>query len=177
MNRRSFLGMAAATVALGPALGARPALASLPANRTISLFETHSLERLSIEYAVDGWYHPDALAQIDLLLRDWRNDEVFQMDTGLIDILWALQQAAGTGEPIHIISGYRSPQSNAARARVTGSVARNSYHMYGQAADIRVPGIQLAGLRQAAVGLNGGGVGYYPRSDFVHVDTGPVRTW
>lgn len=177
MNRRSFLGMAAATLALGPTLGARPALANLPANRTLSLFEIHRRERLDIQYVVDGWYHPDALAQLDLLLRDRRTDEVLQMDTGLLDILWALGRATGSSEPIHIVSAYRSPTTNAARASVSGGVARNSYHMYGQAADIRLPGYRLSGLRNAAVSLNGGGVGFYPRSDFIHVDTGPIRTW
>ena len=129
------------------------------------------------EYWRDGWYIPDALERFNHLMRDWRSQESTSIDPRLYDIIWSLQEITGSSEPIHIICGYRSPATNAMRAATNAGVARNSYHVTGQACDLRLPGYQLAGLRQHALGLGAGGVGYYPRSDFIHVDTGPVRSW
>jgi uncharacterized protein YcbK (DUF882 family) len=152
-------------------------LALPAARRHLSLFDAHRQQSLSVEYWVEGWYNPDALAQLNFFMRDRRNDAVIEMDTGLIDILYALQQRTGTGEPLHLVSAYRSPETNAYLAARSRGVARNSYHLYGRAADIKLPGYDLYGLRQEAMSLEAGGVGYYPRSGFLHVDNGPVRDW
>lgn len=145
--------------------------------RSVTLLETHRSEILDAEYWIDGWYNPDVLAQVNWLMRDWRTDEHRPMDPGLLDILHVLQRELGRGEPIHIISGYRSPSTNAMLVARNRGVARNSYHIRGQAADIRLPSASLRSLRNLAMDLQAGGVGYYPRSNFVHVDTGPVRDW
>ena len=152
------------------------ALANRPA-RALKLMEIHSREVLSAEYWRAGWYIPDALARFNHLMRDWRSQEVTHIDPRLYDIIWQLQERTGSQEPLHIVCGYRSPATNAARAARNAGVARNSYHVTGQACDLRLPGYQLAGLRRHALDLEAGGVGYYPRSDFIHVDTGPVRSW
>ncbi|MCB9948782.1 MAG: DUF882 domain-containing protein [Rhodospirillaceae bacterium] len=146
-------------------------------SRIVSLFDPNHGQLLSAEYYVDGWYNPDVLAQVDWLMRDWRIDETRRIDPGLLDILYTLQNELGRGEPVHIISGYRSAATNAMLRARSRNVARNSYHMRGQAADIRIPGVGLRSLRDLALDLQQGGVGYYPYSDFVHVDTGPVRDW
>ena len=147
------------------------------ASRQISLFSTHRHEVLTAEYWRDGWYNPDVLSRIDYFLRDWRSQEFTQMDPALIDIIYYLHRVSGSEDPIHIVSAYRSPTTNAMLADRNRGVARNSYHMYGQACDVRLPGYDLAALRDAALDLEAGGVGYYARSEFVHVDTGPVRDW
>ena len=151
--------------------------AASQSTRVLNLMEIHSRETLTAEYRRDGWYVPDALARLDHLMRDWRSQEVTHIDPRLYDIIWELQQRTGTQDPLHIVCGYRSPATNAMRAARNAGVARNSYHVTGQACDLRLPGYRLAGLRQHALDLGAGGVGYYPRSDFIHVDTGPVRSW
>ncbi len=175
LSRRGLLtgltvGSVAALAAPGIALASRP-------TRSITLLDIHSQQVLTAEYWREGWYMPDALARLDHLMRDWRTQEVANIDPGLYDIIWQLQESTGSPEPVHIICGYRSPTTNATRAATNAGVARNSYHVTGQACDLSIPGYQLAGLRQQAIGLGAGGVGYYPRSGFVHVDTGPVRSW
>jgi len=175
-TRRDFLSYALTAVAALTALP-RSGLAIPSTRRQLALHDPRSLARLEVEYWVEGWYNPDALAQISYFMRDRRNDQVIDIDPGLIDILYAIWQRTGAGEPLHIVSGYRSPQTNAWLAATRRGVARNSYHMYGQAADIALPNFSIAGLREIALSLQAGGVGYYPRSEFVHVDTGPVRDW
>ena len=176
VSRRDVLALSMTAIA-GICALPRTGLALPASRRAVSLFDPHRQQSLSLEYWVDGWYDPDALAQVNFFMRDRRNDAMIEMDTNLVDILYAIQQHAGSHEPLHVVSAYRSPTTNAYLASHNRGVARNSYHMYGKAADIRLPYFNLTGLRQAAVGLEAGGVGYYPRSDFVHVDTGPVRTW
>lgn len=175
-DRRSLIRFGA-FASLAALAAPKSLLASTGGSRTISLYNTHSLETLTTEYWVDGWYHPDAIASLNQILRDWRTDEVTEIDFGLLDLIWQVQQRMDVSEPVHIICGYRSPKTNARLARTNQGVARNSYHIRGQAVDIRVPGRDLRGLRETAIALDVGGVGYYPRSDFVHIDTGPVRTW
>ena len=175
VDRRTLLKAGAAAAVLY-AVPTKLALANT-GRRSVTLLETHRHEILDAEYWIDGWYNPDVLAEINWLMRDWRTDEHRPMDPGLLDILHVLQRELGRGEPIHIISGYRSPSTNAMLVARNRGVARNSYHIRGQAADIRLPSASLRSLRNLAMDLQAGGVGYYPRSNFVHVDTGPVRDW
>ena len=116
---------------------------------------------------------------VDRILRDWRADRARPTDPALLDLLWALRRRLGTGDrPVEVACGYRTPETNAMlRRRDAAGVARDSLHLRGMAVDISVPGRSLREVRAAAVGLRRGGVGHYPRSGFVHVDTGPVRCW
>ena len=162
------------TAAFGLAAGNARAM---PAVRSLSMRSLHTDEQLTATFFRDGRYDPVALEEIDHLLRDWRTGGVHSIDRNLLDLLCLLHRQAGGTEPFHLISGYRSPQTNAALAAANGGVARRSLHMDGMAADIRLPGCSLGDLHQAAVSLKAGGVGLYSRSDFVHVDTGRVRYW
>ncbi len=175
VNRRQLLKLGAAAT-VGVVAAPRLSLATT-GSRILPLMDTHHDEYLAAEYYIDGWYNPDVMAQVDWLMRDWRTDETRRIDPGLLDILYTLQSELGRGEPVHIISGYRTAATNAMLRSRSRNVARNSYHMRGQAADMRIPGVGLRTLRNLAMDLQSGGVGYYPRSDFVHVDTGPVRDW
>ena len=176
LRRRRFLSLAIAASAAAVATP-NAVVASLGSVRSLNLYDPQRLTGLRVDYFVDGWYNPDALAQIDWFMRDRRTDETINIDPGLIDVLSAIQERSGASEPINVISGYRSPSTNAYLAARSRGVANNSYHMYGQAADIRIPDFSIRGLRDIALSLEAGGVGYYPRSDFIHVDTGPVRDW
>ena len=176
LDRRQFLTCSLTTAAMLTVLP-KSGLAIPPDHRHLSLYDPRSLTSLSVEYWTQGWYNPDALARISYFMRDRRNDQAVDMDPGLIDVLFALWHRTGAANPLHIVSGYRSPATNALLAATRRGVARNSYHMYGMAADITLPEYSIYGLREIAVSLRAGGVGYYPRSEFVHVDTGPVRSW
>ena len=184
LDRRAFLGFsaAAAAAALAPlnAYAAPSAVGKKSLVRTLSFFNTHTGERLETTYCCDGKYEPEALKQIDHILRDWRVDKVKPIDPKLLDLLHELSGTLETDSPFHIISGYRSPVTNAGLREKGGAhtgVATQSLHMVGKAIDIRVPGVKLDHLRRAARSLKLGGVGYYPTSNFVHVDTGRVRYW
>jgi uncharacterized protein YcbK (DUF882 family) len=184
IDRRAFLwlGAVAAAAALSPMKAhAAPAPAAKKSLvRTLSFFHTHTGERLQTTYCCDGRYEPDALEHINHILRDWRVDRVKPIDPQLLDLLHELSGTLETDQPFHVISGYRSPVTNAALRDRGGShtgVASKSLHMAGKAIDIRVPGVKLDHLRGAARSLKLGGVGYYPSSNFVHVDTGRVRFW
>jgi uncharacterized protein YcbK (DUF882 family) len=148
-----------------------------PGRRSVRLFNVHTQERLSVEFFADGEYRPEALAGLNHFLRDWRYDAVVPIDPGVIEILALIQRAAPTDTPIYILSAYRTPQTNAMLARTNSLVARNSLHMQGKAIDLVLPGYRLAGVRDFAIALQAGGVGYYPGHNFIHVDTGRVRTW
>ena len=182
-TRRSFLGVgaAAAAAALTPALAAAATreAAGRP-ERVLSFFNIHTGERLTTAYCCGGAYQPEALQQINALLRDFRANEIKPIDPALLDLLHELHGTLGVDQPFHVISGYRSPQTNAmlrARGGADSGVASGSLHMVGKAIDIRVPGVALEQLRSSARALNLGGVGFYPSSNFVHVDTGRVRFW
>lgn len=168
-------------LASAPAFAAAPAWALRRPNepRILAFDHLHTGERLrEIEYFSGGSYLPDALGEINRVLRDFRTGEVAPIDPQLLDLLHALGGATGSVRPYQIISAYRSPATNAMlRERGGGGVATRSLHMTGQAIDIRVADVPLAQLRAAALSLGLGGVGYYPRSQFVHVDTGRVRSW
>ncbi len=146
--------------------------------RRLRFYNLHTSERLETVFWEDGHYVFDALAEIDLLLRDFRTGEVRAINTGLLDLLFRLGERLETSAPFHVVSGYRSAETNAMLHRAGRDVARNSLHVAGMAIDLRVPGRSLEAVREAAaVALHGGGVGYYPRSDFVHLDVGRVRYW
>lgn len=179
LNRRKFLRF---SLGMGAGLVAAPALAcvALPpatGERVLSFYNTHTGEHTRATYWADGEYVASELTALDQLLRDFRSGEVAIMDPRLFDILYNLQRLTAASGTFQVISGYRSPATNAQlRAHSTG-VARNSLHMRGQAIDIRLAGVELRDLHRAALALRAGGVGYYPSSDFVHVDTGRVRAW
>jgi len=181
-NRRSFLGYGAAATAaaLVPGRAQAATAVSKRPERVLSFFHTHTGERLKIAYCCDGVYQPEALTQLNHLLRDFRVDLEKPIDPKLFDLLHELNGTLETDQPYHVISGYRSAATNT-RLRERGGahtgVASKSLHMVGQAMDIRVPGMRLDHLRQAAASLKLGGVGFYPSSNFVHVDTGRVRYW
>lgn len=151
---------------------------SAPLERRLSFSSLHTGENLDTVFWVAGEYQIDALREINHILRDWRAEETRPIDTGLLDLLCALRNRLDSTRPFEIISGYRSPATNKTlRKRGGGGVAKKSLHMQGMAVDIRLPGRRLTDLRNAAIALRRGGVGYYPRSGFVHVDTGRVRRW
>ncbi|MGP1394783.1 MAG: DUF882 domain-containing protein [Inquilinaceae bacterium] len=175
LGRRRFLATTVAGLAMAPTLAR--ASTGLDGSRSLSMVNVHNGERIDVEYFRDGWQDPDALLRLNHFLRDWRTGEVIDMDVGTFDILYQVRRSLGTREPFRIISGYRSPRTNARLAAAGRGVAKRSYHMKGQAIDIALPGTRLEGLRDCAMSLRAGGVGYYPRSGFVHVDTGPSRTW
>ena len=160
---------------------AAAAAAPAKATRALSFVHTHTAEKLAIEYCCDGRYEPKALAKLNHLLRDFRTGEVRPIDPKLFDLLHELSLELGTDDaPFHIISGYRSPVTNTMLQKRGGThtgVASRSLHMVGKAMDIRLPEVKLKSLREAAASLKRGGVGYYPSSNFVHVDTGRVRYW
>lgn len=147
------------------------------APRTLSLLNLHTGEALKATYFEAGRYLPDALAAMNHVLRDHRTGETHTMAPGLLDLVTTLSRKFETNQSVQVISGYRSPQSNAALHRASNGVATHSLHMEGEAMDIRIPGVELASLRDAALSLQRGGVGFYPASDFVHVDVGRVRRW
>jgi uncharacterized protein YcbK (DUF882 family) len=175
VSRRRFLVTTAAAVPalLLPSLAA----AELAPTRGLSFVHTHTSERLAIEYCRGGQYVPEALSALSQLLRDFRTGEVLPIDPNLFDLLHQLWDRAGGDRPYQIISGYRSPATNAALRERSSGVASGSLHMVGRAIDIRVADVPLARLRDVALDLRLGGVGYYPGSNFVHVDTGRVRRW
>ena len=175
-SRRRLLGMGAVCAA-GLALRPAASLARPMGPRKLSFLNLHTGERLTTAFWSDGALLSDGLAEINRVLRDHRTGEVMPIDPGLLDMLHRLQQRMETTKPFHVISGYRSPKTNAALRKNGGGVAKRSYHMKGMAIDIRLPGHRLSDLRKAALSLRGGGVGYYPKSGFIHVDTGPVRQW
>lgn len=183
-DRRGFLKLGGiAIAALGfwtPSLAKAAASSAAnvaPKGRAITLVAAHTSEKFSGEYWYDGKYLPDAFSEIKMVMRDHRNNEKFPIDPRLMDVIYVLQNRIGMIKPVHVVSGYRSPQTNAMLRRTTEGVARNSLHMSGQAVDIRIPGVSLSSVRNTALDLQSGGVGYYPKSDFVHMDTGRVRTW
>jgi uncharacterized protein YcbK (DUF882 family) len=155
-----------------------PALAGSSA-RSLAFENIHTGEKVKVDYWVGGAYQPQALAEVDRVLRDFRTGEVHPISPPLLDLLADLRLQLETAEPISIISGYRSSLTNAMLrgAREHSGVATKSLHMRGMAVDLRIRGRALASLHKAALSLRGGGVGYYPTSDFVHMDVGRVRTW
>jgi uncharacterized protein YcbK (DUF882 family) len=142
----------------------------------LSFYHTHTGERLEVVYKKNGWYDPAALSVINNYLRDFRTEEVHPIDTRLLDLLHNIWLESGNGV-FEVISGYRSPTTNAMLRQTSNGVAKKSLHMKGRAIDVRLSGLELDKLRTIAVAKRSGGVGYYPQSGFIHLDTGRVRTW
>lgn len=182
-SRRLFLRSSAKLAIGGMMLPfAQKALAnlspSLPNARSLSFSHTHTGERIGLVYAVDDLYVPDALTALNHFLRDHYSGDIGRIDPQLFDLLHRLQQELGCNDPFHVISGYRCPATNQTlKATRGGGVAKHSLHMDGKAIDIRLPGVPLAAVRDAALSLKLGGVGYYPHDQFVHIDTGRIRHW
>lgn len=179
LSKRRFvqLGLTAtALVAVQPSLAlATPSFG--PKMKELAFYNLHTDEKLRVTYWKNGKFDPASMAKINHILRDFRTGDVYPMAPNLIDLLHAMQTRLETDSVIEIISGYRSPKSNAMLVNNSDGVARRSYHMQGVATDIRMRGVSLRRLQTTALFMKRGGVGFYPKSDFVHVDVGPVRRW
>lgn len=178
VTRRDLLRLGAwGAVAAAAPFPAR-AMQSARGQRALAFYNTHTGERLRSVYWEDGAYDERSLAEIDHHLRDHRTGDVQAITPRLLDLLHELHVVLGTQEPFHVISGYRSPATNAMLAsRSGGGVGKRSFHMRGMAIDVSIPGRSVSDLRRAALALRAGGVGDYPSSGFVHVDVGRVRSW
>lgn len=181
VSRRSVLrtaaygGLAAWMAGVLPISAAEAGYMRRPSR--VSFLNTHTGESFSGTYRVGSRYLPEAFERMNYVLRDFRTGEVFPMDPRTVDIIATIQNKVDNGAPVHIVSGYRSPKTNAMLREVSGGVARNSMHMYGRAIDFRIEGASTRDLARVARSMGRGGVGYYPASDFVHVDSGPRRAW
>lgn len=177
LSRRTFMGLglgaAASALFISPL---EAAVRALP-ERKLHLYNIHTGEFLKATYWAEGRYQPKALAQLNKFMRDHRSGQVHAIDPKLFDLMGAVHRKFGTKGAIHIISGFRAPQTNALLAAQSDGVAHNSLHMSGKAVDIRLPGHSVRQVGKAAKTLKAGGVGTYPASDFVHIDTGRVRYW
>jgi len=179
LERREFLKymLSAAALPLVPGDTFLGRFNRVVLERSLSFYNIHTGERLTAVYWSLGSYHMDTLSEINHIFRDHRTGEEEQIDAGLLDLLFSLKSKVESSEQFHIISGYRCPSTNRLLQKNSKGVANGSLHMEGRAADIRLPGVKLSALRGAAMDLGLGGVGYYPQSDFVHVDTGRVKYW
>ena len=177
-HRRRFLKHSAGLAAASVLTAARNAKANVADARDLSMFHTHTHERIELVYAVAQGYVPDALDSLNRFLRDHYTGEIGRIDPRLFDLLHQVRQLVGGTRAFEVISGYRCAATNATlRATRGGGVASRSLHMEGRAIDVRLPGVALDDLRDAALSLQAGGVGFYPDQQFVHIDTGRVRRW
>ena len=176
-SRREFLrvGSGFAASLMLPTAGL--AKAASHRERSLNFYNTHTDERLKTCYWAEDEYLPEGLQEINTILRDHRTGDIRDMDRGLLDLLYLLQTKVESKQTFQIISGYRSPKTNAMLNKKSSGVAKRSYHMRGMAVDIRLNGCDLKQLHKAALSLKAGGVGYYSSSDFIHVDVGRVRRW
>jgi uncharacterized protein YcbK (DUF882 family) len=175
-GRRAFLGLTGPLVASLMLSSSRQAEAAIR-ERSILLHHCHTGETLRSVYFAEGRYQTAELRAATYHLRDWRDNTQLSVDPKLLDLLWSLRAALGTTQPIQVFCGYRSPATNAMLRRTRHGAARHSLHMRAMAIDLQIDGRSLRQVHRAAVALKGGGVGYYPRSGFVHVDTGDIRYW
>lgn len=176
-TRRRFLELGLTAAACGMA---SPALAAVPrfkGLRALAFHNLHTDEKLHVTYWKDGTYDRSACAKINHILRDHYSGETYPMNVRLMDLLYDLQRKVNNDKPVEIISGYRSPNTNMMLASQSDGVAKRSYHMQGMAMDIRMNGTSLPKIHKTALAMRRGGVGYYPDSQFVHIDVGPTRTW
>ena len=178
INRRDALKSIALMIPAALSM-VKPSLsfASVSESRTLSFRHLHTNEKLTIEYYADNQYQPEALKKINYLLRDFRSKEVYPIDPKLLDLLYSVKQATGSNGVYEVISGYRSPKTNKMLRGKSKGVAKRSLHMQGKAIDVRLTDVNTYSVKRAALALKEGGVGYYKRSNFVHLDTGRFRTW
>lgn len=176
-SRRRFLGLASAVVAAPMLALARRSQASAAQPRALAFDHTHTGERLSVTYAMGEHYIPDALQALKRFLRDFRTGETHAIDPRLLDQLHLLRKVTQTKAPFQVISAYRSAATNAMLRNRSRGIASGSLHLNGQAIDIRLADVPLGDLRDAALSLRAGGVGFYRDPDFVHLDTGRLRRW
>jgi uncharacterized protein YcbK (DUF882 family) len=177
-TRRSFLQLSLATLAstaVTPAFAV--ALPHVRSMRELAIHNLHTEERLRVTYWKDGKYDRAALAKINHLMRDHYSGDSFPIDPRLMDLMYDLQNRVKNDHPVELVSGYRSPKTNMMLASYSDGVAKKSFHTKGMAMDIRLPGTSLAQLHDTALAMKRGGVGYYPDSQFVHIDVGPLRRW
>ncbi|MGD2016255.1 MAG: DUF882 domain-containing protein [Desulfobacterales bacterium] len=179
LSRRTFMGVVLCSGISG--ICSKSAFAALEElttkDKSLSLYNPHTKDSFSGVYWRNGKYVTDALKDINHIMRDFRADDIKQIDTHLLDLLSAISAKLKPDKPFYVISGYRSPKTNAQlRKRGKGAV-KNSYHIQGKAVDIRLPGYKTSALRRTACKLKAGGVGYYPHQRFVHIDVGPIRYW
>ena len=145
--------------------------------RQLSFYHTHTRLSLDVVYFANGEYVDSALDDINRFLKDFRTGEVTEINPELLDLLHDVRNELGPDATFEVISAYRSPRTNEMLRTTTSGVAKNSHHIKGNAIDVRLRGIRTTTLRDTAIRMQRGGVGFYPKSDFVHVDMGPVRTW
>jgi uncharacterized protein YcbK (DUF882 family) len=176
--QRAIAAAGALAAFLGATRGTQDAVANGD-TRTLSIFHTHTKESASITFKRGGYYDQAALEKLNWLLRDWRTDQPTRMDPRLFDIVWEVYRSVGAGEPVHVVSAYRAPETNAMLRRRSRAVSEFSQHMAGKALDFYLPDVDMARVRAAGMRLQGGGVGFYPNSahSFVHLDAGSVRAW
>lgn len=176
VSRRGLIG-GAAGLAAGIA-GLTPDLAEAgPRERQLAIYNPRTRETVDCVYRVGNRYSRNNLREINQIMRDWRTGDVTNIDPRVIDYLYSVKRWLGVKGPIQLISGYRSPATNAKLAKRNRGVARNSYHVKGMAMDIRIPGYSVRSIARAAEALEIGGVGRYSRSNFVHIDSADVRKW
>jgi len=180
ISRRSFLKAAACgviTSTIGNMEIANATVTPLKRSRSLLIHNLHTEEQVELTYFESGQYISGALNALNYLLRDHRSGDICQIDPALLDLLYDLQFSLGGNKLIQVISAYRSPKTNTLLRKKSSGVALKSLHMQGKAIDIRIAGINSKVIQQASIALARGGVGYYRRSDFVHIDTGNVRYW
>ena len=174
-SRRGFLAL---SMCVATGVMARSSTVQAHANeRAIALYNVHTDESVKAVFWAKGEYVQDGMDEISHLLRDYRTADVFPIDPHLIDTLYRLHRKTGAHRPYCVVSGYRSPKTNAILRKNNHHVAKNSYHMRGMAVDAYLPKVALDTLHHAALSLRAGGVGYYPKTGFLHLDTGRVRSW
>lgn len=179
INRRTFIkfGSQAALCSVFPVSAIASIDRLLMPKRNLFLFNIHTGEKLDVCYYARGQYQPEALDKLNYLFRDFRTGEIKPIRRELLNLLYSISKKLDRPTRLHIISGYRSPETNAKLRKKSKYVVKNSLHIHGEAADIRVPDYNTRWLRKVCMKLKAGGVGYYRKSDFIHVDIGPVRYW
>lgn len=176
-QRRKWLTLGGAALGLALLPGVAQATLSTPRPRVLVLNNLHTGERLRAEFFDGQTYISEELARLNHFFRDHRANLVKRIDPRLFDQIFRLQLLLDSKKPIQLVSGYRSPQTNSALRERSSGVAKKSFHTKGQAMDFHIEGVALTNIRKAALSMRAGGVGYYPRSNFVHIDTGPLRSW
>lgn len=177
LHRRKLLTLSCAAMGIAMLPGTSFAMLSTPRPRILSLNNLNTGETLKTEFFNGKGYNASELSRLNHFFRDYRANKVTTIDPRLFEHIYRLQMMLDTTKPVQLISGYRSVDTNnELRARSSG-VAKHSYHTLGKAMDFHIQGVQLSNIRKAAMKMRMGGVGYYPSSNFVHIDTGPVRAW